>query len=371
MLRVHEINVLEDLGEYRTAWTRLLADTARPTFFQTLEWLEVYWRHFGTEQQLRAMIVTEGSQPIGILPLVVKTESTRVGPIRYLTYPLDYWGSYFGPIGFQPELVLQAGLAHIQQTDRDWDVLELRWQGHTDESLEKTEEAMGELGYAPCATRQDHTAQIRLTGSWEAYLASRTRKWRNNYRRWKRKLTARGKVEHLRYRPPGEKHGEADPRWDLYETCLRLAENSWQGSSTTGTTLTHSEVAEFLRDAHEAAARTGSLDLNLLYCDEQPVAFAYNYSRHGYVYGLRVGFDPDYAREGAGNLLYALTIEDSFERGDRLYDLGPSGLDGKRSLLTEVRPLVRLSYFPLLPMRAQLLRLKRSYDRLTASHADA
>lgn len=371
MLRVHSIDSLEGLDEHRDAWNRLLSKTARPTFFQTLEWLEIYWKHFADDQQLRVMVVTEGNQTLGILPLVVRTESTRVGPIRYLTYPLDYWGSYFGPIGLEPELTLQAGLTELQNQERDWDVLELRWQGRTDESLQKTEEAMAELGYTTCATTQDHTAQIDLSGNWDSYLASRTSKWRNNYRRWKRKLTARGEVQHMRYRPRGEEFGDADPRWDLYDTCLKLAENSWQGSSETGTTLSHVEVADFLRDAHEAAARTGSLDLNLLYCDEQPIAFAYNYFRDGHVFGLRVGFDADFAREGAGNLLYAMAIEDSFERGDVLYDLGPSWLDCKRQLLTEIRPLVRLSYFPLLPMRAQLLRLKRNYDRLVATNVDA
>ena len=144
MLQVNEINCLEGLAEYRGAWAKLLAETERPTFFQSLEWLEVYGQHCGAEQRLRVMVVAEKGQPIGILPLVVRTEPTRVGPIRYPTYPLDYWGSYFGPLGPQPELTLQAGLSQVQNSERDWDVLELRWQGHSDESLESTEESLSE-----------------------------------------------------------------------------------------------------------------------------------------------------------------------------------------------------------------------------------
>ncbi|MBD15188.1 MAG: hypothetical protein CMJ72_08500 [Planctomycetaceae bacterium] len=58
-------------------------------------------------------------------------------------------------------------------------------------------------------------------------------------------------------------------------------------------------------------------------------------------------------------------------RGDSLYDLGPSWLNCKKQLLTGARPLVRLSYFLLLPMRGQLLRIKRNYDRLTASISES
>ena len=70
-----------------------------------------------------------------------------------------------------------------------------------------------------------------------------------------------------------------------------MAARSWQGHSSSGTTLSHPEVASS-GDAHVAAVEAGAADLCLLRIDGTAVGFAYNYAYQGYVYGLRMGDDP-------------------------------------------------------------------------------
>ena len=57
MSEVIEINRIEDLAPYRLIWNSLLPQTRGASFFQSLDWLESYWRHFGQEQKLRVLIV--------------------------------------------------------------------------------------------------------------------------------------------------------------------------------------------------------------------------------------------------------------------------------------------------------------------------
>ncbi len=366
-MEIHEINDIAQLDCCREAWNELLAQTAAATFFHTLDWLEVYWKHFGADQKLRVLVATEAGAPVGIVPLVVHPEATKVGRLRFLTYPLDFWGSFYGPLGPRPEETLAAALHHVHHTRRDWDALELRWVGAGDDDCRRTETAMRNEGFQAHRTILDQTSVIEMDGTWEDYRASRGTKWRTNCRRWRRKLQDRGRIDYVRYRPRGAAEGDENPRWDLFEACLGLAEKSWQGSSTDGTTLSSPSIRPFLRDVHAAAADSGGLDVNLLLIDEQPVAFAYNYCYRDSVYGLRVGYDPATGRDGAGNLLYALTIEDSFLRGDRLYDMGPGSLKAKRHLQTAVRPVVRYSHFPWTALRSQLLRIKRCLDGRTVA----
>ena len=99
MSQVIEINRIEDLGQYRLLWSALLGQTRGASFFQSLDWLEAYWRHFGHRQKLRVLIVSSGGEPIGIVPLTVVRESTRVGTLRTLTYPIHDWWWFYGPIG--------------------------------------------------------------------------------------------------------------------------------------------------------------------------------------------------------------------------------------------------------------------------------
>ena len=359
MPSIQEINRIDELSAYRSAWQSLLSETVGATFFQSLEWLESYWNHFGRDRKLRILIASDQDRPIGIVPLVVSREATKVGSIRVLTYPLHDWGSFYGPIGPDPATTLKAALAHVARSRPDWDVMELRWVSPEDAAAGITERAMQEAGLQAYKTVWNRTAMIDIEGTWDEYLAGRSRKWRRNTRRWERELAEQGPVTYLRYRPKGTAFGEDDPRWDLYDACEDIARRSWQGSSLTGTTLSHESVRTFLRDVHARAAERGALDVNLLYVDGEPAAFAYSYHFHGSVYGLRLGYDAGRSKAGLGNVLYARMIQDSFGRGDRAYDLGVGSKDAKKRILNRIVPIFRYSHFRITSPVAQLLRTKR------------
>ena len=362
MTDVLEINHLDDLDAYRPAWDALLGQTAGTSFFQSFRWLEIYWKHFGAGQKLRVLVVTVDGRPDGILPLVVRTETCKVGRLRVLTYPLHDWGSFYGPIGPDPAATLEAGMKHVRRTRRDWEVVELRWLGRPGTDPGQTRRSMLAAGFQAYQTLWNRTAIVELHGTWDEYFARRTSHWRNNFRRAEKRLARRGKLCYVRHRPAGKTAGDGDPRWDLYDACEQLARDSWQGSATDGTTLSHEKVRPFLRDVHLAAAEEGTLDLNLLLLDGQPSAFAYNYHDRGYIDGLRAGYDALRSRDGMGGLLQSYAIRDSFRRGDCVYDLGVGSLRGKRCFTTSIVPIVRCGHYPPASPRTQILRLRRWLD---------
>jgi CelD/BcsL family acetyltransferase involved in cellulose biosynthesis len=365
MYTVREINDLDALAGVRASWSALLPQTPGASFFHALEWLETYWTHFGAGQRLRVLLVQEGDRVIGILPLVVRTRRGRIGSVRVLTYPLDDWGSFYGPIGPDPAVTLDAGLEHIGCTRRDWDLIELPWVDALGSDRGRTRLAMRGAGFGAFAERRQDSALIDLAGcgGWDAYWATRTSRWRNNVRRSEKKLAERGRVTYVRYRPAGSAGGEGDPRWDWYDECERIARASWQGTSRTGTTLTHAEIRPFLHDCHLRAAAAGAVDLNLLLVDGRGVAFNYAYHYAGYVFGLRTGYDGSAGCEGAGTVLQARMIEDCFARGDHTYDLGPGYPQCKRYWQTQTRYGYRYTHFPSYVPWAQLVRAKRSAQR--------
>ncbi|HLA84933.1 MAG TPA: GNAT family N-acetyltransferase [Thermoguttaceae bacterium] len=360
-LRIEEINDPASLVRYRLLWRTLLARTPDATFFHTLDWLLVYWKHYGHGQRLRVLIGWDGDRPVGILPLVVRSEKTRAGAVRVLTYPLDDWGTFYGPIGPEPAAMLRAAMEHLRRTSRDWDLLDLRWTDDEGAHAGQTRVAMQSAGFTSHRQAWDRAAVVDLRGAWDDYWQSRTPKWRESIRRYHRRLEAAGRLEFIRYRPGGLGTGDDDPRWDLYEACVQLARSSWQGDSTDGSTLSHPSVAEFLRDAHEAAVRSGSLDLCLLKLDGRPIAFIYNYRRGGRLFGLRMGFDPSAADLGPGKVLQYLMFRDSFARGDSHFDMGVGSLDAKAHWTTSLVTSYRLTCFASATLRTGLLRLKRWY----------
>ncbi len=361
---VREINDIAELIHYRLSWKNLLAQTRQAVFFESLDWLQVFWKHFGAGRRLRVLIVYEGDEPIGILPLVVQTERTKAGSIRVLTYPLDGWGSFFAPLGPNPTLTLRAAMSHIRNTPRDWDLFDVRWVNRNQTDHGRTESGMRAAGFAPVGQPWAQSAILEMGDDWQTYWGNRSPKFREKLRRGYRQLQKMGRVKYVRYRPGGSAVGDDDPRLDLFEAAVSVAKASWQSASNDGTTLCHDEIRDFLRDAHAVAAGAGCLDLNLLYVDDKPVSFAYNYHYNGRVEGLRMGFDAAYAAGSPGAVLLKMSFQDGFRLGDHTVDLGVGNLDCKRHWLTRLDTSYRYTHFPLAAPKAQLLRLKRLYNIL-------
>lgn len=364
--RVLEINTPEGLLPYRFVWRGLFAETRQASFFQTYEWFTCYWRHYGDRQRMRVLVIFRDDVAVGVVPLVIRTESTKAGPVRVLTYPLHDWGSFYGPLGPQPTAALLMAFRHIADTERDWDIFDLRWLDQSGSDHGRTESAMTLAGMSPAAALWKDTALVEMPRGWQAYWASRKSHWRTNCRRNERRLEEHGEVRLVRYRPLGSAAGDDDPRWYLFEQCVELAKRSWQGDVADGTTLSHEQIVGFLRDAHAEAVRLGMLDVCVLEVNGEAVAFAYNYHHDDQVFGLRMGHDRDERYEGAGTVLMMHMLRDSAERGDTLVDLGPEYLECKRNWLTRLAASGRATYYPPAALRAQVLRLKRWWDRRRA-----
>jgi CelD/BcsL family acetyltransferase involved in cellulose biosynthesis len=359
MAEVLEINDIDQLAHYRMVWDALLPATPRASFYHTLDWLTTYWRHFGHDQRLRVLIVSAAGKPIGILPLCVRTEQHNFGKVRVLAYPLDDWGMWYGPIGPNQAATMFAAMQHIRHTERDWDMIELRWNGPDKVDGGRATRAMRVAGLLTDRTRYQTTSVIDVPYSWDDFLDAKSRKYRHECRRVLRRVFDDRHAQYINYRPAPARSGDGDPRWDLYAMCEQVAQASWQADSTTGNTLTHDRVRGFLRDAHAAAARLGMVDINLLLVDGQPAAFGYNYHCQGRLVGLRVGYDAKSECSGLGNALLLSTVKSSCRYGDRAFDLGAGDWVFKRRLRTRSETSYRLTYTPIGSWRSQAVRLAR------------
>jgi CelD/BcsL family acetyltransferase involved in cellulose biosynthesis len=361
MADVVEINTLDQLQSYRLAWNSLLGQTHQATFYHTFDWFSDYWRHLGQDGKMRVLVIRAAGKPIGIVPLCVHTEAYQVGNLRVLTYPLADWGTWYGPIGANPSASLFMAMQHVRATPRVWDLLDLRWTnvGSLQSNGNITERAMRVAGYRPRKRPYQQVSVIDLEGGWESYLASKSSKWRHELRRQSRAIEALGQVQFVRHRPASAAEGDGDPRWDLLQECIEISQSSWQGKSTTGTTLSHEQIGDYIRDTHASAARLGMLDLTMLTVDGRPAAFTYNYHFAGRLYGLRIGYDAAVSRRGLCNVLLARTLEDSFGRKDRCFDLGVGDYLFKRGFRTNVETSYQYSHYSWLPLRTQGVRLTR------------
>ncbi len=354
MAKVIEINDIQDLRAYGYFWNQLFAKTPHATFFQTLEWLETYWKFFGEKKKLRVLLVQVDCQMIGILPLVEQTEHTHAGPVRVLTYPLDAWGPFFGPIGDQPTATLYAGLQHLAHTSRTWDMLDFRWiESEVDRG--RTVSAMNCQSLTPVSLPWKPSYAMELPADFDEYLTTRSPKFRATIRRAIRKAEQDGAVAE-RYRPEVDRNRPFCPNEKLYDECVQLARRTWQGGSSTGTTISHEQTAAYFHECFIKASRLGMLDLMTLRHQDRLIAFGYNFHHQGRLLGLRMGYEPDCKRLSPGIALMGMQIRDSIERGDTLIDLGTDHHDIKARWTNRTLESQRACHYSRFSVQANILR---------------
>lgn len=306
------------------------------------------------EKKLRVLLIQVDCQILGIVPLVQQTERTKAGRATVLTYPLDCWGTFFGPLGSDLAATLYTTAKYLAAEPREWDLLDLRWI-NPEVDRGRTVSAMRCHGFQPNDLPWHTAYGVELTGDFDAYLATRSSHFRERLRRASRLAVAEG-IRGERYRPLGGTSNAGGANLALYDECVGLAARSWQGDSTTGTTLSHPQATAYFRDCFEAAAQLGMLDLVTLRHQGEAVAFCYNFHHRGEVQGLRMGYAPELKRLSLGSLVMAFQIQDSFERGDHLIDLGTEYPEVKQRWMTRSLLTRRACYYSPLSVPAHVLR---------------
>lgn len=370
MLQVTEINELHELDSLRVTWRTLLHQTPGYSFFQTLEWLETTWPHYPLPQKLRVMLVERDGQPVGIVPFCVRSEARKMGRFRILTYPLNDWGTFYGPLGAKPQAAFLAAMEHVAATTRDWDFIDLRWVDQASPEFMSIGESLRACGYDFIVRPRMEVRLVRMNEGWDGYVKSRSRNWRQKMRRDVESLEKKaGEVGLLRYRPAAGEGTEREHD-EIYDICAAIAEHSWQSEAESQSTLSSRRVRDLLRQLHRQAGALGMLDTNILTVGGRPVAFNYNYLAANRAYGLRSGFDQTAGLENCGKILIYKMLEDAFARGDAEYSFGPGRQPHKDRFATEMRHAYTFRHYARYALRPQLLHLReRVASRLWSEEA--
>ncbi len=339
MVTVAEINDPTHLALFSQAWQSLWQRTRHRSFFQTREWLECYCRHYGNRRALRALIVFGETEPIGIVPLVIKRTSTWVGSMRWLTYPLDGWGPFFGPIRADAAATMDAVLEHLTNTERDWDVLDLR--GIDGKQLDRRHSVNAFQRAALPATQRLWETNYEIpvescsNGDW-FLIQRRLSDVEKSLNRTHRREFVRARIQ------PTNLLASAATVMRLWNECQQLFPQTQQNIS-------------WWSDVCEAAIETQTADLCLLRISGTPAAALLNTVVEGRVTTLALGSIP-----GAGPDIEALCfghmLREGRERGDTTYLFGPQMRRFAENWPGAPRSSYRLTHFAPFVPRAQVLR---------------
>jgi CelD/BcsL family acetyltransferase involved in cellulose biosynthesis len=308
-----EVEVLADSAvadeATATAWRRLAEIRENP--FLTPEWFRAWLGTFAGEEPF-ALVWRRDGEVRGVLPLV----RVRSRGVKVLRFAGARRGDWFTPAcRREDEAKMAAACAGLlKERRREWGLLafdridrESAWpQALWAEGVE--------AAVAPARERRADTLPFIAfeEGGYESYLAARSRNFRSQLGRRRRKLE---KEHGLSFRMTAGA-GELDADFDVF---LRLHDERWddRGGSSSGA----AEVREFQRAFAAAALEQGWLRLWIAEADGAPQAAWYGW-RLGdrYCYSLS-GLAKEYEDFALGTVLLAHTIEQAAAEGATVYDL--------------------------------------------------
>ncbi len=351
-LTVEEVTSRADLERYRAEWSELVEQAGGNLFASDLyviPFLDSIWR----DRPMRFLFVREGNRLVGLVPFLKR----RAGPVLCK-----------GEASIVPaESGLPAGMLHRGDAaavlDAAFDHLGSR-RGrlaaafrHADlGSPEPAAIEAAALRHGLIVARRPvpPSCVVRLDGSWDAYLCSRSRHFRSELKRKLKKLEAAGAVRRVTASSPDEVEA-------VLPDVMKIEERSWKHAQRSSLVADAKEWDRLRRLALLGAER-GAARLHLIYVNEAPVGHVSCLVHRRTLYALKTSFDEAFRAHSPGAALFEQALRHAFE--ERLEAFEFLGIESrwKNEMATEVREQVDLCVFSRTKLRCRACHLYQ--DRL-------
>lgn len=244
------------------------------------------------------------------------------------------------------EAVAQALLARSAA----WDLVWFHEQTAGDPALEAFCAALASRGLLHGRIRSSICPYLRLDGSWQQLLASKSQKFRKNLKAARRKLEAAGALEYESCT------GDELRLLALLDEYEQLESRSWKLQARIGVSGSV-EHLRFYRNLCNTFGRSRQFVFRCLRLDRRMIAATFGLVHQRRYYSLHITNDAAYAKCSPGTYLESLELEECFGADLDEYDFLGGFLKNKLRWATGIRETVAVHLY----QRQPRLRLAYSY----------
>ena len=307
---------LAPLPALRAEWSWLEPRARTRNVFNAWTFVDAWWEHFreGADgrapREERVFVVRNGAgQPVAIVPLYVDPRPTRFGRVRVLrnvgygdVVNPDFLDALCIP-GFEERVA--AAIAPRLFGDPGWDFAQFSELAEGG-SLALMAEAWSEERRA-LVRRETRSPcpYLPLPASFDEFMAARNPHFRQQLRRYRRKIERELGVE---WRRVG-RDIDVDAGMDL---LARLHQARMEATGRGGN-FKKDDYQRFHRALATRLAGSGELYFWVLTIEGLPGASHYGFLHDGVYYGYQMGFTPQYERWSLGHYMTGVVVEKLIE----------------------------------------------------------
>jgi CelD/BcsL family acetyltransferase involved in cellulose biosynthesis len=288
-------------------------------------WMLSWWRHLAPPStELRVVAVRDRDELIGVFPFCADPATRGGQAYRLMAGELS---SSVSPLS-RPDRVWDAARAAgelLHRKEHRPDLIEMSptpaFSPWTTALREAWPGAM-----RPVAFRRNLNPAPTVSfsqGSFDAWLKSRSKNFRSNSRRLRK-----------RFREAGGQYrfASADTVGEDIATLIELHRKRWENIDHQSHWLVHGEKMEaFLRDVGARLLDGGNFRLVMVELDGEPIAAELAIAAGSDSDSVNLGWDERFKEFAPATLTLLRLIEDGFERGDRRLHLGYGRVEYKMS----------------------------------------
>jgi CelD/BcsL family acetyltransferase involved in cellulose biosynthesis len=313
-VRIVELTDRECVSRLGNEWRALQERCRDVSPYQTWEWNDAWWRHFGARKRPCVLLLyADRTDLVAIAPLYTSWHLRT--PLRRLAWMGTGLSDYLGPLIAQAheQEAARALLAHIDSGLRGWDLADLQQLRPISPLLAL---APKPLPYRPdesqCVLPMEACPYLALPPTWEDLTRRLGKKMRSNL----------GYYERLLFKTfPDAAYSLADATTlDAGMTAFfELHQNRWNARWLPGV-LANRRVQAFHREVAARFLDRGWLRLHLLRIGGEIRSALYCFAFGGRTYYYLGGFAPDLAKYSLGTLLTAQAIREAIREGSTEFD---------------------------------------------------
>ena len=325
MFQVECIEDEERFFSLKEEWDELRANALSPSFFLDHAWFACCWPELRRRNEMRVFVVREERKAIAIAPLVKRRISLRGLPVEQLSFMLH-------PETQMVDILLRNSETNVDGlrvllryllTERasDWQLISLDKINPDSRSLYLLRRLAEFLSLRYESQSLLPAPFIRLSGGWEAYLQSRSTRFRKTLRNVVNKIKRLGRVEVKRY-------GNEEDIPQGLQKLFSVSDASWKVANGIAIT-SNPERRVFFENLSCLSRGERGLQLWILEVDGIPIATETQIGDGRKVYALRSDFDERYADSSPGSYLQMEILKELFKGPYEEYSFGVGNNDYK------------------------------------------
>jgi CelD/BcsL family acetyltransferase involved in cellulose biosynthesis len=314
--RINSLRSYAECQSLREDWNGIVGqqcsgiDQLDPT--SGFDWAMALWQSHlkGAEQDI--LILREGEQVVGILPLYRFPKRVRGIPCRGLAPFTELYGGRSGFVLREPcSDHLEALLSHAQGFLKPWDTLLLTVV--TGSAYEKLfVEVAARKGWNHLVVSNEASPYIPFLDSWEHHFASLPKKLRSTMRNGEKRLREKGELTYQECRSQQEVS-------EFNNAVEAIERESWKAEA--GTSIAANPVHEaFHRDLALRASASGNFSGHVLSLNGEPIAYIMGLLQGGVFLDLKESYRSSFREMSPGHVLKSFAFARLYEQGTRIYD---------------------------------------------------